>query len=43
MTQSIGIGLAVSKQLAQLMRGDLTYRFDDGWSIFTLALPVVQP
>jgi hypothetical protein len=25
------------------MEGDLTYRFDDGWSAFTLSLPKVKP
>lgn len=37
---SIGLGLAISRQLAQLMDGDLTYRHDNGESIFDLALPV---
>ena len=43
MTQSIGIGLAVSRQLAGLMKGDLTYRFERGWNVFALTLPAVQP
>ena len=40
---SIGLGLAVSRQLARLMGGDLTYRHQDGYSIFELFLPVAAP
>ena len=40
MTASIGLGPTVSRQLARLMGGDVTYRFDDGKSIFELALPL---
>jgi PAS domain S-box-containing protein len=36
---SLGLGLAVSRQLAELMGGDLTYGYDDGQSTFTLSLP----
>ncbi len=36
---SVGIGLHVSRQLAELMSGQLSYRFEDGWSVFTLTLP----
>ncbi len=36
---SIGLGLAISRQLAQLMGGDLTYRHQNGESIFEFALP----
>lgn len=36
---SIGLGLTVSRQLARLMRGDLAYRNEDGWSTFELTLP----
>jgi protein-histidine pros-kinase len=39
LTDSIGLGLAISHQLAQLMGGDLTYRHESGESIFELALP----
>lgn len=36
---SLGLGLAISRQLADLMAGDLTYRYDDGHNVFELALP----
>ena len=36
---SVGLGLAISRRLARLMDGDLTYRFDDGESIFEFSLP----
>jgi two-component system sensor histidine kinase EvgS len=36
---SLGLGLSISRQLAQLMGGDLTYRHHNGESIFELALP----
>jgi PAS domain S-box-containing protein len=39
MPGSIGLGLAVSRRLARLMGGDLTYRYEDG-SVFELTLPV---
>jgi PAS domain S-box-containing protein len=35
---SIGLGLPVSRRLARLMGGDLTYHYDDG-SVFELRLP----
>ena len=38
---SVGLGLTVSRQLAGLMDGDLSYRYDDGWSIFELKVPAV--
>jgi len=37
---SVGLGLAISRKLARLMGGDLTYRYADGESIFELALPL---
>ncbi|MGH8959296.1 MAG: GAF domain-containing protein [Acidimicrobiia bacterium] len=40
---SVGLGLTVSRQLAQLMGGWLTYRFEDNWSTFTLGLPALEP
>ena len=42
-TDSIGLGLAVSRQLAQLMGGDITYRYQNYRSIFELSLPAAQP
>jgi signal transduction histidine kinase len=36
---SVGIGLHVSRQLADLMGGHLSYDYSDGWSVFTLDLP----
>lgn len=37
---SVGLGLWISRELARAMDGDLTYRRDDGWTIFDLRLPV---
>jgi signal transduction histidine kinase len=37
---SVGLGLSVARQLAQLMAGDLTYDYQTGWSVFTLRLPL---
>ena len=37
---SIGLGLAVSRELARLMGGDLTYRYHDNESVFELTLPL---
>ncbi len=37
---SIGLGLTVSRKLASLMDGDLTYNYEDGKSIFELSLPI---
>ncbi|MDH3307094.1 MAG: PAS domain-containing sensor histidine kinase [Acidimicrobiia bacterium] len=39
-TDSIGLGLAVSRHLADLMGGSLTYQREDGSTTFELALPV---
>jgi signal transduction histidine kinase len=37
---SVGLGLAISRRLAQLMGGDLTYDYTAGWSVFSLRLPL---
>ena len=37
---SVGLGLSVSRQLAQLMGGDLSYDYESEWSVFTLRLPL---
>jgi signal transduction histidine kinase len=39
---SVGLGLAVSRKLAMLMGGDLTYTHADGRSIFQLLLPLAR-
>lgn len=39
-TAAVGLGLTVSRQLARLMSGDLTYRCENGESTFRLTLPV---
>jgi PAS domain S-box-containing protein len=36
---SVGLGLNVARRLSRLMDGDLTYRYEDGWSSFVLSLP----
>jgi signal transduction histidine kinase len=36
---SIGLGLAISRSLARLMDGDLTYSYEGGRSIFEFTLP----
>ena len=36
---AIGLGLSVSRTLAELMDGTLRYRHRDGWSVFELRLP----
>jgi signal transduction histidine kinase len=38
-TASVGLGLTVSRQLAELMGGSLSYDHAAGWSAFTLRLP----
>lgn len=37
---SVGLGLAVARQLAHLMGGDLKYRRSQGWTLFELTLPL---
>ena len=36
---SVGLGLTISRQLARLMGGDLTYRREGGLTVFCLVLP----
>ncbi len=36
---SVGLGLSVSRQLASLMGGGLSYEYRNGESIFTFMLP----
>lgn len=40
---SVGLGLAVSRQLARLMGGDLIYRREGNLTRFELTLPVFEP
>jgi signal transduction histidine kinase len=35
----LGLGLAISRQLARMMAGDITYHHRDGMSVFNLSLP----
>ncbi|HVR78610.1 MAG TPA: HAMP domain-containing sensor histidine kinase [Acidimicrobiia bacterium] len=41
-TGSIGLGLAVSRQLAVMMGGDLRYAYRDGHSVFELRLRLID-
>ncbi len=36
---SLGLGLSISRALARMMDGDLTYDYRGGWSLFELTLP----
>lgn len=40
--ESVGLGLAVARDLARLMNGDLEYSRKDGWTEFTLRLPSAE-
>ncbi|MDF1596005.1 MAG: HAMP domain-containing sensor histidine kinase [Acidimicrobiia bacterium] len=39
---SVGLGLTVSRKLATLMGGDLSYTYDDGISTFVLSFPALE-
>ena len=39
---STGLGLSVAHSLARSMDGTVTYRFDEGWSVFRVELPAVM-
>ncbi len=39
-TQSLGLGLAISRDLAWMMSGDLTYRREQDQTVFELSLPL---
>ena len=39
---SVGLGLTVSRQLADMMGGHLAYTHDGQWSVFELELPGVR-
>jgi PAS domain S-box-containing protein len=39
---ALGLGLTISRQLARLMHGDLTYEYEAGSSVFTLSLPTTN-
>jgi len=43
LTRSLGLGLHISRNLARRMGGDLTYRYENGMSVFELTLPLVEP
>jgi signal transduction histidine kinase len=39
LTQSVGLGLTISRQLAELMNGRLSHRRDSDFNVFELDLP----
>jgi len=39
--ESVGLGLTVSRKLARMMDGELSYSYDDGMSTFRLSFPAV--
>jgi len=42
-TASVGLGLTISRQLAQAMNGEIWYAHDGREAAFTLALPAIEP
>jgi two-component system, OmpR family, sensor kinase len=40
---SVGLGLPISRKLARMMGGDVTYLRSDGWTRFRVVLPVAGP
>jgi signal transduction histidine kinase len=42
-TESLGLGLSVSSQLAQLMNGELIHKRKGDWTVFRLTLPLHPP
>lgn len=38
---SVGLGLAVARQLARLMDGDVVYQRSKGWTIFEFTVPLI--
>lgn len=42
LVDSLGLGLSISRRLAELMGGGLTYRHENGESIFELELPLAD-
>jgi signal transduction histidine kinase len=43
MTASLGIGLPISRTIARIMNGDVTYERVDGETRFTFSLPLADP
>jgi signal transduction histidine kinase len=41
-TESVGLGLTVSRNLARLMGGDVVYQRTSGWTSFELHLPLAE-
>ncbi|MGH8946077.1 MAG: ATP-binding protein, partial [Acidimicrobiia bacterium] len=42
LTQSVGLGLTISRKLAELMNGSLSYRREDDRNVFELELSRVM-
>ncbi|MCP3997157.1 MAG: ATP-binding protein, partial [bacterium] len=42
MTASVGLGLTVSRQLAELMEGTVVYSRESGLSVFRLKVPLAE-